>query len=56
MDFIKIIEKIIGKKGKFIICEMPKGDVISTYADTSNLEKWINFKPNTTIKREWNYS
>ena len=51
MDFIKIIEKIIGKKAKLSLCEMPKGDVISTYADTSNLEKWINFKPNTKIEK-----
>ena len=43
MDFIHIIEKILGKKGKLSFCEMPKGDVISTYADTSNLEKWIFF-------------
>ena len=38
------------KKAKLSFCEMPKGDVVSTYADTSNLEKWINFKPSTTIE------
>ena len=51
MHFIKTIEKIIGKKAKLSLCKMPKGDVISTYADTSNLEKWIDFKPNTTIEK-----
>ena len=51
MDFIKIIEKNLGKKAKLSFCELPKGDVISTYADTNKLKKWINFKPNTTIEK-----
>ena len=29
---------------------MQPGDVQATFADTSELEKWINFKPKTTIK------
>ena len=28
---------------------MQAGDVEITSADTSSLEKWINFKPNTSI-------
>ena len=50
MDFIQIIEKILGKKAKLSFRELPKGDVVSTNADTNNLKKWINFKPNTTIE------
>ena len=29
---------------------MQKGDVVSTSSDTSKLEDWINFKPNTSIE------
>ena len=50
MDFIQIIEKILGKKAKLSFRELPKGDVVSTNADTNNLKKWIDFKPNTTIE------
>ena len=28
---------------------MQPGDVEKTFADTENLEKWINFKPSTSI-------
>ena len=30
---------------------MQPGDVENTAADTSNLEDWINFKPNTSISK-----
>ena len=30
---------------------LPKGDVIATKADTSALEEWINFKPNTSVEQ-----
>ena len=29
---------------------LQKGDVKATIADTSSLENWINFKPNTSIE------
>ena len=29
---------------------MQPGDVASTYSDCSNLERYINYKPNTNIK------
>ena len=29
---------------------MQPGDVEKTYANTENLEKWIKFKPNTSIE------
>ena len=28
---------------------MQPGDVVKTYADTEMLEKWINFKPQTSL-------
>ena len=49
MDFINILEKEIGKKAKKTYLEMQPGDVQYTYADTSEIEKWVNFKPHVPI-------
>ena len=49
MEFINAIEKSTGKKAKKEFLPMQKGDVKETFADTSSLEEWINFKPNTSI-------
>ena len=48
-DYIKAIEKNLGKKAKIIFDEMQPGDVEATYANTKSLENWINYKPNTSI-------
>ena len=47
--YIEAIEKNLNKKAKIILEEMQPGDVEKTYADTENLEKWIQFKPSTSI-------
>ena len=47
--FIEVIEEVIGKKAEKILLPMPKGDVKATLADTSLLEEWIDFKPNTSL-------
>lgn len=49
MEFINILEEKIGKEAKKIYMEMQPGDVLRTYADTSDLEKEINFKPSTKL-------
>tara|TARA_B100000242_G_C43038656_1_gene484366 strand:- start:711 stop:1766 length:1056 start_codon:yes stop_codon:yes gene_type:complete len=49
MEYISAIEKKIGKKARKNFTSMQPGDVLSTAADTSLLESWINFKPNTPI-------
>jgi len=49
MEFINILEEKIGKEAKIIYMEMQPGDVLRTYADTSDLEKEINFKPSTKL-------
>ena len=49
MEFINILEEKIGKKAKKIYLDMQPGDVLRTYADTSDLEKEINFKPSTKL-------
>lgn len=49
MEFINILEEKIGKKAEKIYLDMQPGDVLKTYADTSDLEKEINFKPSTKL-------
>ena len=51
MDFISAIEENLGIKAKKEFLEMQPGDVSATAADTSSLEEWIDFKPNTSIKK-----
>jgi len=48
--FISILEKIIGKKANRIYVDMQPGDVPKTYADVTDLEKAIGFKPITPIE------
>jgi UDP-glucuronate 4-epimerase len=50
MDFIKAIEKTLGKKGKMIFIPMQPGDVQSTYANVESLFNYINFKPETKLE------
>lgn len=50
MDFIKVLEEKIGKEANKVYMEMQDGDVLKTYADISDLEKIINFKPSTSIE------
>ena len=50
MDYINEIEISLGKIAKKNYLPMQSGDVKATSADTYKLEKWINFKPNTSIK------
>lgn len=47
--FISAIETACGKKAKEIKMPMQPGDVVSTYADISDLMNDINFKPSTKI-------
>ena len=48
--FISVLEDKIGKKAERVYMEMQPGDVVRTYADTSDLEKAIGFKPSTSIE------
>jgi UDP-glucuronate 4-epimerase len=50
MDFIKAIEKALGKKGKMVFKPMQPGDVQSTYANVESLFNYIDFKPETNIE------
>ena len=48
--FISVLEDKIGKKAERVYMEMHPGDIVRTYADTSDLEKAIGFKPSTSIE------
>jgi len=50
MRFINAIEKAVGKEAKKIYMDMQPGDVLRTYADVSDLENDIGFKPKTSIE------
>ncbi|RQD76130.1 MAG: NAD-dependent epimerase [Candidatus Syntrophonatronum acetioxidans] len=50
MKFISLLEEKIGKEAEKVYLDMQPGDVLRTYADVSDLERDINFKPDTSIE------
>jgi len=50
MRFINALESALGKEAEKIYMDMQPGDVLRTYADVSDLERDINFKPSTSIE------
>ncbi len=50
LDFIGLLENAIGKTAQKEFLPMQAGDVKATYADTSALQAWVGFKPNTPLK------
>ena len=50
MRFIKALEETLGVEAKKIFMDMQPGDVLRTYADVTDLERDIGFKPHTTIE------
>ncbi len=48
--FIQVLEQCIGQIAKKNYLPLQPGDVIETYADVSDLERIINFRPQTTIE------
>jgi UDP-glucuronate 4-epimerase len=49
LEFIKVLEKHLGRKAKLDLQPMQPGDVPSTMADVSELESAVGFRPSTTI-------
>lgn len=49
MDYISALEKALGRTAKKNFLPMQMGDVPATAADTSELEAWTGFRPNTTV-------
>ena len=50
MKFVEAIEAALGQEAKKNFMDMQPGDVPATAADTSALEAWTGFKPNTSVK------
>jgi UDP-glucuronate 4-epimerase len=49
MDYIAAIEKSLGTEARKNFLPMQPGDVKSTAADTTSLEEWVKFRPNTPV-------
>jgi UDP-glucuronate 4-epimerase len=50
MDFINALEKALGRKAQLDLLPMQMGDVPSTMADVSDLERATGFRPRTSIE------
>ncbi|PAE44559.1 NAD-dependent epimerase [Bacillus sp. 7884-1] len=50
MDFINMLEKLIGKKANIEFLPMQPGDVKETYADITDLQKAAGFSPATPLE------
>lgn len=48
--YIQLIEQYLGKKAIVNLLPLQAGDVPDTYADVTNLEQAVNYRPNTTIE------
>jgi UDP-glucuronate 4-epimerase len=50
LDYIAALEKAIGKPAKIDLLPMQPGDVVSTMADVSELERAVGFRPHTSVE------
>lgn len=50
MDYIRVLERVLGKKAKLAMKPMQPGDVKATYADTAALRKAVGFAPHTPLQ------
>lgn len=50
MTYIHALETHLGNKGKYNMMDIQPGDVPSTHADTSALENYVGFRPNTSVQ------
>ncbi len=49
MDYIKALEKTLGKKAKINFLPLQPGDILDTYANVENLKIKFNYKPITSV-------
>jgi len=49
MDYIAALEQALGKEAQKNFLDMQPGDVMATASDTSRLNDWVGFAPNTSI-------
>jgi UDP-glucuronate 4-epimerase len=45
-----VLEEAIGAKAEKVLMDLQPGDVVETYADVSDLERMIDFRPATSIE------
>ncbi len=50
MRYIKAIETALGKEGIYNMMDIQPGDVPATHADTTALENYVGFRPNTSVE------
>ena len=50
LHFIELMEQALGREAIKHFQPMQAGDVVETAANTDALERWINFKPSTTLR------
>lgn len=50
MDFIRVIERVTGRRATLVMEDMQQGDVYQTYADTSRLEKELGYRASVGIE------
>ena len=50
LDFIRFLEKEFNKKVELDLCQIQPGDVVSTWADISELKRNLNYSPSTSIE------
>lgn len=48
--FVRLIEQNLGKEARIELKPLQPGDVVETYADTTDLEKYVGFRPNTSLE------
>lgn len=48
--YIQLLEKYLGKKAQLNLLPLQPGDVPDTYADVTNLEQAVNYRPTTTVE------
>ncbi len=50
MDFISIIEDLVGRPAVKTMLPMQQGDVVDTFADASLLDALTGFRPSVTVE------
>ena len=51
VDFIQMLERVLGVTAKIEFLPMQPGDVPATYADASRLQQWVGFAPDTPLEQ-----
>ena len=51
LDYIGLLERVLGKKARLEMRPMQPGDVKATYADTRALQAAVGFAPSTSLER-----